>query len=103
MFKRLISTALIFGAAALAPPTTAQQALRCMPRDVLTKTLDSKYNETLTGGGLQTEKRLIEVWSSPDTGSFTIFLTRPDGVSCVLATGQNWNSVQPPPPPGVTG
>ena len=91
MFKRLISAALVFGAAALAPPADAQ-GVRCLPRDALIETLEENYGETLTGGGLQTPQQLLEVWSSQKTGSFTVFMTRPDGLSCVVATGKNWNS-----------
>ena len=91
MFKRLLATALVFGAAALAPPAYAQNA-QCMPRDTLIETLQSRFGETLTGGGLQSESQLLELWSSQNTGSFTMLLTQPNGISCVVATGKNWNS-----------
>jgi hypothetical protein len=92
MFKRLVSTALIFGAVALAPPAVAQTHVTCQPRDELTKTLQTRFGEHITGAGLQSETQVIEVWSSVETGSFTVLVTRPDGVSCVVATGQNWLS-----------
>lgn len=92
MFKRLCSTAIIFGAAALAPPAPAQaQATTCLPREALIERLAGRYNEQLAGGGLQSPLQLLEVWASYETGSFTVFVTRPDGVSCIVATGQNWN------------
>lgn len=92
MFKRLVSTAVIFGTAALAPPVFAQQASApsCVTRDALVETLMHNYGEDLLGRGLQTPQQLLEVWSSPDTGSFTIFVTNPDGHACVVATGKNW-------------
>lgn len=102
MFKRLISTALVFGAAAMAPPAHAQTT-QCLQRDALVETLQGKYGESLTGGGLQSAERLIEVWSSDDTGSFTVFVTHPNGVSCIVATGQNWNTVASSGDDGVTG
>lgn len=95
MFKRLITGALVFGAAALAPPAQAQN-LQCQPRDVLIEKLEGQYSERLTGGGLQSPQQLLEVWSSAETGSFTIFITQPSGLSCVVATGKHWNSVEPP-------
>ena len=91
MFKRLVAAALVFGTAALAPPAFAQES-QCLPRDALIDKLQMKYGERLTGGGLQSPQQLLEVWSSDRSGSFTVFFTRPDGVSCVVATGQNWNS-----------
>jgi len=104
MFKRLCSTAMIFGAAALAPPPPAQaQATICLPRDALVERLADRYKEQPTGGGLQSSQRLLEVWASEETGSFTVFVTRPDGVSCIMATGQNWVGAASAQAEGVAG
>ena len=102
MFKRLLSTALIFGAAAMAPPAHAQ-SMRCMPRDHLVQKLGADYAEQLTGGGLQNAQQLLEIWTSEKTGSFTVFVTRPNGQSCVMATGSHWNSTVTEVKEGVTG
>ncbi|MEP2029779.1 MAG: hypothetical protein ABJI96_13845 [Paracoccaceae bacterium] len=91
MFKRLICAAVVFGAAATAPPAFAQSQ-QCMSRSELIEVLKTQYKENLSGGGLQNEQHLLEVWSSEQTGSFTVFITRTDGISCVMATGSNWNS-----------
>ncbi|MGB7243201.1 MAG: hypothetical protein WBC93_14075 [Sulfitobacter sp.] len=102
MFKRLFSAAVIFGAAATAPPLWAQ-TISCMPRDALVQSLQAIHKEKLTGGGLQNPQQLLEVWSSEQSGRFTVFVTRPDGISCVVATGKNWNSVVPKGEKGITG
>lgn len=104
MFKRLCSTAIIFGAAALAPPLPAKaQGLACLPRTALVERLEDRYREQFAGGGLQSPQQLLEVWASRETGSFTVFVTRPDGMSCVVATGQHWNSAPVAEPEGVAG
>ena len=90
MYKRSLAMAVVFGVAALAPPVLAQNP-RCLPRDVLVQTLETKYSESLTGGGLQSAQRLVEVWSSQN-GSFTVFVTRADGFACIVATGQGWQT-----------
>lgn len=102
MFKRLISATLIFGAAALAPPADAQ-TLRCMPRDALVEKLQTRYDERLIGGGLQNPTQLLEIWSSDQTGSFTVFITRPDGTACLISSGQHWSTVAKIGPDGVAG
>ncbi len=51
MFKRLFSAAVIFGAAAMAPPVQAQSQ-SCMQRTALIESLKNRYDENLTGGGL---------------------------------------------------
>jgi hypothetical protein len=103
MFKRIFSAALVFGAAAMAPPALAQTST-CLPRETLVQNLQANYGERLTGGGLQSALQVIEVWSSDETGSFTVFVTRADGVACIIAAGQNWhNSLRQIPPEGVAG
>ena len=94
MFKRQLTTALVFGMAAMAPPAFAQQPA-CGERDSLTERLESRYNEHQTGLGLQTNNRLVEIWTSQDTGSWTIIVTLADGTSCILATGENWHHETP--------
>lgn len=103
MFKRLCSTALIFGAAALAPPSAYAQVMPCLPRADLVERLEGRYDERLVGGGLQSPQQLLEVWASDQTGSFTVFVTRPSGKSCVIATGQHWNEATPADPEEVGG
>ena len=103
MFKRLCSTALIFGAAALAPPSAEAQTLRCLPRDALVEKLENDYGEALTGGGLQSPQQLLEVWSSDKTGTFTVFFTRSNGISCIVATGRNWNTYEASDDDGLAG
>lgn len=99
MFKRLLSAAVVFGAAALAPPVFAQ-ANTCQPRDAIIEKLEDRYSEMLTAGGLQNAQQLLEIWTSA-SGSFTVLVTRPDGISCVVATGQGWHSVVQSVPDGV--
>jgi len=87
--KRLILAAL---AALFACPAVAQ-GTRCLPRSTLVADLESKYGEQLAGGGLQNPQQLLEVWTSPTSGSFTVFITRADGMACIMATGKHWEQV----------
>ncbi|WP_428927274.1 hypothetical protein [Marinibacterium sp. SX1] len=102
MFKRTLAMAVVFGVAALAPPVLAQQSPRCLPRDVLVQTLESKYSESLTGGGMQNAQQLVEIWSS-QSGSFTVFVTRADGFACIMATGQGWHTALVETVEGIAG
>ena len=40
--------------------------------------------------GLQRGSAVVEVYASGDTGSWTILLSTPNGLACLLAAGQNW-------------
>ncbi|PRY22619.1 hypothetical protein CLV78_106160 [Aliiruegeria haliotis] len=90
MFKRIATLATIFGMLATAPPAPAQ-SLRCAPRDHVVERLQTTFKETQLGLGLQTNTRLVEIWSSDATGTWTILLTEPNGMSCIMASGGNWH------------
>lgn len=78
--------------AVLAVTTTAAQA-GCALRDVVVEKLKTKYAEQLTAGGLhssQSRTAVVEVWASPETGTFTVMLTNPNGISCIMASGTDW-------------
>ncbi|MEM6481670.1 MAG: hypothetical protein AAF922_16685 [Pseudomonadota bacterium] len=71
-------------------------ASNCANRDMVVERLKSKYHEELAAGGIQkasTTDAIVEVWASHETGTFTVLLTRPDGVTCVMATGTDWHQV----------
>ncbi len=92
MFKRTLSGAVIFGMAAIAPPAFAQAT--CADRTKITENLINKFGEAHIGGGLQSGTQMIEIWSSAQTGSFTILLTRPNGISCIVSSGRHWDSFE---------
>ena len=90
MYKRILTAGLLLG---LASTTASAQAVNCAKRDLITERLHSKFSEQLTAGGLQATRRstsFIEVWASQETGTFTVMLTRPDGVSCIIASGTDF-------------
>ena len=101
MYKRLFTAAIIFGAAALAPPALAQGPATCLERAKLTEVLQGTYHEIPRGAGLLSPVQMFEIWTSPATGSFTVLITRPDGVACIIAAGRLWQDA-PQPPPGAT-
>jgi len=102
MFKRILGAALLFGLAGQSPPAYAQSL--CFARDQLTKRLAGKFSEVLRGGGFRNAQSILEVWTSANGATWTLLITRPDGVSCVVATGTEWH-VAPDTPKmaGVSG
>ncbi|MEX0317633.1 MULTISPECIES: hypothetical protein [unclassified Ruegeria] len=95
MFKRLLGVALAFGMAATAPPAFAQS---CGQRDNVIKRLQKQYSEQLTVGGLQKvrgKQSVVEVWSSDETGTFTVLLTHASGISCIVAAGTDFFEATP--------
>ncbi|AYE87421.1 hypothetical protein [Sulfitobacter sp. D7] len=97
MYKRILTAALLFGMACTGPPAWAQ-ALACAPRAALAAQLETDYGEILSARGLQNPDALLEVFASQKSGSFTMLISRPDGISCILSTGTHW-MVEPVVPP----
>lgn len=73
-------------------PAVAQQQPPCVKRADFLKHLESNYKEAPVAMGLTTGGGLLEVVVSR-TGSWTIIVTTPNGISCGVASGESWESV----------
>jgi hypothetical protein len=62
----------------------------CAARGEVVAKLAQRFGETLRSAGLQRADGLVEVYASEETGTWTILVTRPDGMSCLLAAGELW-------------
>lgn len=73
---------------------TAQGTRACGPRaDVLAR-LEGRFGETRQSVGLAANQSMLEVYASEDTGTWTILMTTPAGVTCLMASGQAWQPWQ---------
>ena len=54
--------------------------------------LKMNYSETPVSMGLASNGAMIEVFTS-DKATFTILMTYPSGLSCMIAAGENWEAV----------
>ncbi|MEO1103682.1 MAG: hypothetical protein AAFW98_08145 [Pseudomonadota bacterium] len=64
----------------------------CKDRAEIIKVLSNKYKETQRSYGLQSDRRVLELYASPN-GSWTAILTMPSGKSCVVASGEAWTTL----------
>ena len=72
---------------------SAQSSRNCAPRDTVVERLASKYGESRQSMGLGANNAVIEVFASADTGSWTITVTSPAGVTCLVASGQHFEEL----------
>lgn len=70
--------------------TTAQAAGVCAKREDLVKALANQYQETRKSVGVTANVNFVEIFSSK-SGTWTIIVTRPTGLSCIIATGDGWD------------
>jgi len=75
----------------------------CAPdRKPVIDLLHNKYNEVPVVRGLANNNTMLEVFASPE-GSWTILVTRSDGVTCAMASGQNLEILPTRPKQGGMG
>ena len=102
MTARILAAVLVVALAfAFAMPANAQTAL-CLPRPDMAKELADRFGEhpgrwAMTSGGA-----LIELFESK-SGSWTIAVTRPNGLTCLMAVGEDgWHRRPVAAPKGRT-
>ena len=73
-------------------PAATEQKTPCAERTNVVNTLDSQYKESPRAIGLVSKEAVLEIFVS-ETGTWTVVVTDPAGVSCVLAAGQSWEEI----------
>jgi hypothetical protein len=89
---------LLFAAVTLSlwlPETSWAQAL-CQPRASLIAGLQDSYGETPRAIAVTLTGNVVELLRSDEQRTFTIIVTTPDGMSCLLAAGRDWESIALP-------
>ncbi len=74
-------------------PVQAQMA--CGDRAQILDRLAAEYSEQRIGFGLADAGGVIEILAQADGRTWTIILSRADGSSCLLVTGEAWQQVKP--------
>jgi hypothetical protein len=92
MFWKLtaVLSALLIGWGAL--PSALRAEAVCGQRGQIVAGLDKKYAEKPTAMGLSSNGTVLEVLAS-DSGSWTLIITHPNGISCLLAAGEDWENL----------
>ena len=62
-------------------------------RDEIVARLGDSYKKVPLTGGIATNGNILEVFTSADGFSWTIIVTRPDGMSSVVAKGKGWSFI----------
>jgi len=78
-------------------PVAAQQV--CDLHETQSNQLKSRYGEQRIGFGMSGPAAIVEIWANTETGTWTILVVYPDGMSCLKAAGESWQT-DPPVSPG---
>ncbi|MWD26727.1 hypothetical protein E0K89_004475 [Aquicoccus sp. SCR17] len=71
----------------------------CAPRDTVVDRLAEGYGETRRSIGLGANNAVMEVFASDETGTWTITVTLPNGMTCLVASGQAFETMAEGLPP----
>lgn len=87
---------LLLSLALFAPEANAQDEPACGRRADVLKELADRYREAPVAVGLASNGGLLEVLTSSGGTTWTIIVTTPGGVSCLIAAGENWQQQSVP-------
>ncbi len=86
--RRLLLTAALV--AAFFVPASALAMPQCNTRDSVLRQLADKYGEVPVALGVTHNGGLIEVFAAPNGKTWSIIVTSPQGMSCLVAAGSGW-------------
>ena len=90
MWRRLIPLLLVSGPVLAETPIAE---MICAPRaEILTRLAGAK----VVGSGLRDAEAVLEVWTKA-SGDWTLVQSYANGTACILAMGEAWEAVPPPP------
>ena len=75
-----------------APATPGAAANMCTERQKMVSALSNKYKEARRGLGIASRTGVMEFYVSP-AGTWTVLMTMPNGVSCIVAAGRDWEEI----------
>ncbi len=76
-----------------AVPAMAQSQPQCGERGRVLKALSDRYQEMPVAMGLDANGGVLEVLSGNSGKTWTILITMPNGVSCLVAAGEHFESL----------
>lgn len=76
-------------------PAGAVQPQLCTKHSELVAQLGEKYGETVSASGFDGAGNFIEVFSSK-SGTWTIAISVPGGMTCVISAGEDWQEEKTP-------
>ena len=83
--------------AAFFVPSAARAEPQCNTRESVLRQLAEKYGEAPVAIGVTHNGALMEVIAQPGGRTWSIVITSPQGMSCLVAAGEGWRLVEPMP------
>lgn len=73
-------------------------AAQCGGQDEVAKALADQFGEVVQAQGITADGRLLQVWANPKTGSWTVTMSTPGGILCLVTAGERFQIAKPGEP-----
>lgn len=93
MNNRILTLSLGLGAILLSAQHAFGQGQNCAAHDAVVTRLATAYGETRHSIGLAADNSVVEVFASYETGTWTTTVTKADGTTCLVASGQTFEDM----------
>ncbi len=79
-------------ASVVVSPALAAEGPTCDKRPAVMSQLENKYSEKPVAIGVANNGGVVEVLTTKEGGTWTIVITLPNGMTCLVAAGEDWES-----------
>lgn len=83
-------------AALIAGTPAAAQTRQCAERERVVERLAGTYGESRQSIGLAANNQVMEVFANLESGSWTVTVTLPSGMTCLVASGMAFEELEEP-------
>lgn len=94
---RYVAIFLLTTAAAPALAVSPIAEVVCEPSQRMTEKLSRRFGAAPRAWGTRGPEQIMQVWADR-AGNWTLVVTYATGTSCIVAMGENWDSVAPENP-----
>ena len=95
---RLIALILWLAIPVSAMASSTMTDVICYDRETMLIRLEETHGAIRQGRGMRGPDALLEIWSIPSTGDWTLVQTYASGRSCIVAMGESWEALDPKDP-----
>lgn len=96
MIRKLMMLGIVAGAAAVMTTTSAradEESVGCHAPQEIARLLSADFSEKPVAYGLQQDGTLMQIFASKTGETWTVVLTTPAGLSCIVAEGTRWENL----------
>ncbi len=79
--------------------TVHAQTAQCLNHGAFIEGLADRYGERRQMSGLNGDGTVVEIYANGETGTWTALIVQPNGMACMVAAGENFDSTVSDLPP----